>query len=419
MNAIKKLLVSALVIFMIVGCTAQNNNEDGDIVEEITEPVEIVFWHAMNGAQETALKKITDDFMAENENITVTLQNQSQYSDLQQKLIATSASPSDLPTLTQAYPGHVYNMAQDGLVQDLKAYIDNEAIGMSDYEDIVEEFREGAKIDGVTYGMPFNKSTEVIFYNKDVFDELNLEVPTNLAELKEVAKTIADQTDMVGAGFDSLNNFYVTYLFNEGITFNAELDPTSQVSQDALNYYLDGIKDGSFRIPGSDNYLSGPFGSETIAMSIGSTAGESYIRSGAEGKFTPAAAALPFESSIQQGTDVYMFSNGTAEQKTAAFLYMKYLVSADVQLYWAAETGYIPVRTSVLESSEYKNLDSLIAPIIDEITENLFTIPTSANSNPAYLEVSTVMEAVLSDTQSNVPAKLEELKATLTSIWSE
>ncbi len=418
MKLAKKLIVSSLVVGILSGCgSTSGGTTNSDIVTEITEPVEITFWHAMNGAQEESLTKLTEQFMAENENITVTLQNQSSYADLQQKLTATQVSPENLPTLTQAYPDWMLNAVNDGLVLALDEYITNETIGFDDYEDIVEGFREATIFGDQTYAIPFNKSTEVLWYNKTLLDELGLEAPTTLEELTEVSKTIQAEKGIAGAGFDALSNYYTTYITNEGEVYNNEFDVTGQASQDAVNYYLDGIKDGYFRIAGTDKYLSGPFASETVAMYIGSNAGESFVTQGVDGKFEVGVAPFPATNKIQQGTDLYVFDSATAEQKTAAFEYLKFVTTAESQLTWATDTGYVPVRTSVLESDEYKTNGSLVTPILEEATQGLFTNPVVEGANAAYKESSTMLEGILADPTVDVTEKLEAFKTSLASIW--
>ena len=420
----KKLFASMLAASVVLaGCGNDNggnggNTEAADIVTEITEPVTISFWHGMSGVQQDILTQLTEEFMADNPNIKVELMNQGAYSDLQQKLTAAQASPSDLPTLTQAYPGWIYSAVQDGLLQELDSYISNETIGMTDYEDILPALRQAPVIDGVTYGMPFNKSTEVIWYNKTLFEELGLEVPTTLEELTEVSKKITEAKGIPGAGFDSLQNFYVTYLINQGIEFDEKLDPTCPESIAAANYYLDGIKGGYFRIAGSDKYMSGPFSNELVGMYVGSSAGESYVRQGSEGKFEYGVARYPDKISIQQGTDIYMFNTGTAEQKTAAFLYLKYLTSKESQITWAVNTGYMPIRQSAIESDEYKNSGSMMATVLADATSEMFVMKTQQGSNAAYTEANTVMEDILANPDSNVEEKMAAYKTTLeTSIY--
>lgn len=411
-------LSAVLMTGLMTGCGSKNNASSEEIVTEITEPVEISFWHAMSGDLEKTLEKLTDKFMEANPNITVNLQNQSTYNDLQQKMTATLASPKDLPTLTQAYPHWMINAMQDELLVDLKPYIENETIGSENYNDILEGFRNSSEIDGKIYGMPFNKSTEVIWYNKTLFDELGLEVPKTFEEFAQVAKTITEKKGIVGAGFDSLNNFYTTYLKNKGVDFNSETDVTSAESVEAANYYLDGIKEGYFRIAGTDMYLSGPFANETLGMYVGSNAGESFVKQGVDGKFEVGVAPYPAESVMQQGTDLYMFSSATAEQRTAAFEYLKFLTSTENQITWGVETGYIPATHAAISSDEYKNSGSLVSSILEEATsKNLFINDVAQGVDSAYNESRVVMEDILADKNSDVKSKLEAYRNTLMGIY--
>lgn len=416
---IKKILALALSLGLLTGCSAKGTETaNEEIATEITAPVEITFWHAMSGDLEKSLTNLTEKFMEKNPNITVTLQNQSSYQDLQQKITATVASPSNLPTLTQAYPDWMFNPIKDGLVTELTPYVENETLKFDNYEDILPSFREATTIDGKIYAMPFNKSTEVLWYNKTLFDELGLTAPTNYDELVEVSKTIKEKKGIVGAGFDSLNTYYTTFLKSEGKSFDNNFDVTSKESEKAVNYYLEGVKEGYFRIAGTDKYLSGPFGNGTVAMYVGSNAGENFVKQGVDGKFEIGVAPYPTKASLQQGTDLYVFSSATAEQKTAAYEYLKFLTSKESQITWASETGYVPVRQSALESEEYKNCGSLIAPILSDATKNLYTNPVISGADAAYREAGTVLEAVLADpNNADVTKKLEEFKSTLNSIW--
>ena len=99
-----------------------------------------------------------------------------------------------------------------------------------------------------------------------------------------------------------LNNYYVTFLKNEGANFDNNFDVTSDKSVKAVDYYLDGVKEGYFRIAGTDNYLSGPFASEKLGMYVGSNAGESFIKQVVDNKFEIGVAAYPSKYSMQQGT---------------------------------------------------------------------------------------------------------------------
>lgn len=413
----KKVLALGLSLAVIAGCSSTTDNGNSEIVTEITEPVEITFWHAMNGSMETILTDLTNRFNDANPNITVVLQNQSSYSNLQQKLTATMVSPKDLPTLTQAYPDWMINPINDEMITDLKSYINHSDLKFDNFDDMLASFMEPVTMDGAIYGMPFNKSTEVLWYNATLFEELGLEAPTTYEELTAVSKAIYEAKGIAGAGFDSLPNYYTTFLKNEGATFNPSFDVEGAESTDAVNFYLDGIKEGYFRIAGIDNYLSGPFGSEVVGMYVGSNAGESFVKQAAEGKFEVGVAPYPSQYSIQQGTDLYVFDTATAEQKTAAYLYLSFLTSTENQIEWAIKTGYVPVRQSAIDSDEYKNSASLVAPILAAATKDMFTNPVLPGADSAYRESGTVLEGILAVPTSDVVAALKAYANTLQTTW--
>jgi multiple sugar transport system substrate-binding protein len=416
------LATAAVLALSACGKNDKVDSSSSEIVTELKEDTTINFWHAMNGAQEEALTKLTNDFMKENPTIKVELQNQSQYSDLQAKINSTLPSPKDLPTITQAYPGWLWSAAQDEMLVDLDPYIKNETIGWNDQEEIRSALLDGAKIDDKQYGIPFNKSTEMLFYNADLLKKYGVEVPTTLAELKAASKTIFEKSDgkVVGAGFDSLNNYYAIGMKNKGINFDQKLSFDSKESQEVINYYADGVRDGYFRMAGSDKYLSGPFANEQVAMFIGSIAGEGYVKKDTEGKFEYDVAPRPEKINLQQGTDIYMFSSASGKQRTAAFEYMKFLAQPENQLYWANMTGYMPVVESVLESDEYKNsTETKVPEHLEAATSDLFSIPVVENADPAYNEVRSIMENILSNTNQDTDKLIKNSVTQLQDAWNQ
>lgn len=415
-----KAVALSVAALALAACGSQNTTSQTatKITTDVKEPTTITFWHAMNGPHEQALKKLTEDFTKANPNITVELQNQSSYKDLQAKLNATYTSKSNLPTITQAYPGWLYDAAQAELLVDLTPYITNDKIGFKKEETPLDALMKGAQIEGKQYGVPFNKSTEVLFYNKTLLDQYDVKVPTTLEELKVAAKTIYEKSNgaVVGAGFDALNNYYAIGIKNKGVEFNSSLDFSSKESQSVVNYYADGVKAGYFRMAGSDKYLSGPFANQKLAMYVGSSAGEAHVAKPATEKgFVYGVAPRPEKINLQQGTDVYMFSSANDAQRTAAYLYMKFLSSPQSQLYWAQQTGYMPAVESVLKSDAYKNGTSKVPAVLEQATKDLFAIPVVQNADAAYTEVRTIMENVLATGKADFTA----LNTQLSKVWSK
>ena len=94
MKKTSKFIIVLLLVFALVGCSGKGKDE----------PTEVVFWHAMNGAQEETLTRFAENFMEANKDIKITLQNHGKYNDLQAKLNLCFISPKDLAIITQAYP---------------------------------------------------------------------------------------------------------------------------------------------------------------------------------------------------------------------------------------------------------------------------------------------------------------------------
>lgn len=147
------------------------NNENS----EVSEDVEITFWHAMNGANLEAMEKITDDFMVKYPNIKVSLMNQGGYIDLFDKLMA-SAKADQLPNLAQIYSNRLSWYVSKDLVQDLTPYMNDHEVGFTDedYEDIPKMFMDDCIWGDKQYAIPFNKSMMVLYYNADMLKDAGI-----------------------------------------------------------------------------------------------------------------------------------------------------------------------------------------------------------------------------------------------------
>jgi ABC-type glycerol-3-phosphate transport system substrate-binding protein len=57
-------------------------------------------------------------------------------------------------------------------------------------DDISQQLWNNGKINGRQYGIPVNFNTQVLFYRKDIFDELGLKPPTSFDEFQDVLKKL-------------------------------------------------------------------------------------------------------------------------------------------------------------------------------------------------------------------------------------
>ena len=423
MNLYKKIALGFVASMAVItaGCSKdKKDNSAANIPTKITKKTTVTFWHGMNGGQRTELEKLTAEFEKKNPNIEVKLENQGSYIDLQAKVNSTLQSPNNLPTITQAYPGWLYNAAKSNMLVDLSPYINNQKLGWGSAakSGIRDELLDGAKIQGKQYGIPFNKSIEVLTYNKSIFEKYGIKkVPTTMKELAQVSETIYKKSnhEVVGAGFDSLANYYTLGMKNEGINFTDKIDFTGSKSRKVIDYYAQGMKKGYFT-------TAGPFANEKVAMYIGTSAGEGYVKKAVGDKFTYDVAARPGKYTMQQGTDIYMFKKATGMQKSAAFKYMQFLTSKSAQLDWANATGYIPVNNAVVTSKEYKeNTKTKLPAKLEGAMKYLYSVPVAKNSNAAYSQLDPIMAKILYAAKNgqNVNNQIKAGKAKFDATWKQ
>lgn len=429
----KKLAVAAAAALALVGTAACSNggskssSSSEKIPSKITKKTTVVFWNAMPGVQGSTLKELTNEFEKKNPKITVKLGNQGAYNDLQAKINSTLQSPNNLPTITQAYPGWLWNAAQNKMLVDMTPYINDKNVGWGSAKasNIRTKLLDGAKIKGTQYGIPFNKSIETLTYNKTMFKKYGIKkVPTTMDELKQVSETIYKKSNhkVVGAGFDSLPNYYTLGMKNEGINFTDKINFTGAASKKVINFYADGIKKGYFRTAGSEHYLSGPFANEKVAMFVGTSAGEGFVKQGVGNKFTYDVAPRPGKYTLQQGTDIYMFNHASAEQKAAAFKYIKFLTSKSSQIKWANATGYIPVNNAAIKSSEYKNNKDIKLPAkLEDAMKHLYSVPVAKNSNAAFQQLSSIQQNIYAAAQKgqNINSQINAGKQKFDAAWKQ
>lgn len=408
MKFYKKLVLTGAAALALIGLSACSNNNSSSsssnkkIPTKINKKTTVTFWYSLTGNAQSSLQKLTKDFEKKNPNITIKLQSQGgNYSDLQSKLVSGLQSPKDLPTITQAYPGWLYNAAKNNMLVNLTPYVNNKDLGWGSYakSGIKKALWDGANINGTQYGVPFNKSVEVLFYNKTLLDKYDVKVPTNMSELASASAKIYRESHhkVRGVGFDALNNYYMMQMKETyGKDFNKNLNFAAKDSVKAINYYANGVRAGYFMQAGTEKYMSTPFNNGRVAMFIGSTANEAYLKQGLKKGYTYGVAARPSTMNVQQGTDIYMFKKATAMQKSAAFKYLKFLTSKSSQLYWAKQTGYMPVNTAAINDKVYQSAkNSKIPAIIAKTSKNLYFLPVTKNATAAYDQVNANMQTIL------------------------
>lgn len=157
---------------------------------------------------------------------------------------------------------YVEDLLASEAVVDLTPYINDAAVGMTDYDDIYESFRTfGANysVEG-TYSLPFTMYTEVLYYNQKFFETNGLTVPTTWEELAETSAKIQAITGKPAFGTDYPADMFITLTKQFGGDYTnvkGELLFNSEAAIKALTYMQENIQNGNFRLAGEDMFFSG------------------------------------------------------------------------------------------------------------------------------------------------------------------
>ncbi len=421
------LLSSTLVFSALAGCS--KDTADSNMVTELSEPITIEMWHYMNGGQADALNSIIEDFNATNDKgITVKGISQGSIVDLNKKVIAAAQS-STLPAIVNVYPDLATGLIEDGKVTDLSGFINDEKVGMADeMDDFVDAFIEETSQWGENkvYGLPMTKSTEVVYVNKNMLEQLGYTLADlenlTMEKLAEISTKAVTELGVAGFGFDSASNAFISTLKEEGLDF-VEANGTINVDNEWVREYMDFFKplyeSGAFRVAGDDNFLSNPFVNGKMLAYQGSSAGFAYLNN--DGAFDIAVVEVPvFEGKdkavIQQGASLFVTSDVSAEQQYAAYEFVKFLTNAENTAKFATSTGYLPVRKSAVETEVVKNVlndeTSLYAAVYNVAQKSLdyaYYTPAINNAQSARTIAQEKFEAYTKGTIKDVDTLIEDI----------
>ncbi len=347
--------------------------------------------------------------------VTIRLTYQGAYADVLGK-IEKGLGAGNTPTMAIAYPDHVANylsISDGSLVYNLDDYINDEEIGFGkqsylgdvtgksvhDESDFVESFLDEGKHykkEG-TYSLPLMKSSEVMFYNKGaVANAFKLYKPEILSDDErenfianmswsdfiDLCKVAAENKNKVlntmesVVFYDSDANMMISKMFQENISFSSiddngvgKIDFESGESRSKTEALLNDFKalkdEGILTTKGVEGtYGSDSFTAGKCLFEIGSSGGTGYAMPDG-GSFEVGVVKVPASNDnplyVSQGPTM-TFLKSTAISNEAndlkmryAWQFAKFLTNPDNNDYLCiyGSEGYLPVRYSAYETSEY------------------------------------------------------------------
>ena len=338
-------------------------------------------WHTFTKGQEEYLAKAVAGFNASQEKYEIELLSQPYDGFLDS--VKNSVIAGVGPDIIFNYASEAASYVKGGYLADLSQYIYDEEIGIEGFEgSLVDGVMNGevkAFEDGGIHYLPAYTTGPILFYNKTLFDELKIAVPTTWEEMEAAAKTIKEQKGIAALGCDSLTDLVQMFIMETpgagyiDVANKAVLFDTPEVRA-KIQWLVDMVKNGYFLVKSTGNYFSEDFNAGIVASYIGSSAGYPYITP-ADGKFEFAMAPVPAATwypSWNRGPIVFYYKDDARAQ--AAYEFVKYFISADVNAGWVEAVTALAPYSWTKETDAYKAYvaqDTLAAQALNAVAENL------------------------------------------------
>jgi sn-glycerol 3-phosphate transport system substrate-binding protein len=333
---------------------------------------ELQFYYpiAVGGPITKLIDQMAADFEKENPGIRIKPVYTGSYQDTITKTL-TALKGGEPPHLAILLSTDMFTLIdEDAIVpfEDISNTAEDKAWIASFYPGFMENSQTGGK----TWGIPFQRSTVVQYWNKELFKEAGLDpekAPATWNELVEMGKKLTKK-DAAGNvtqwGVSIPSSGFPYWLFqsfttqNEARLMNAAgnevyFDRPGVV--DALQFWVDLSRKHQIHPPGIVEWGTTPqdFFQRKVAMIWTTTGNLTNVRNNA--KFDFGVAMLPANKrrgSPTGGGNFYVFKKTTPEQRAAALKFAKWATQPERAAQWGIDTGYVAVSPAAFETARMK-----------------------------------------------------------------
>ena len=339
------------------------------------DATKIAFWHSMAGdIGGKAIPQMANDFNASQDKCYVEPIYQGSYDDALNKLKAGLQS-KDTPAVMQLYDIGTRLMVDLKVITPVQDFIDKEGYDVSDLEPNVLAYYT---VGGKQVSMPFNSSTPMLYYNKDMFKAAGLDPekpPRTFAEVQEYARKLTQKDASGNVTVSGISMSIYGWFFEQFLAVSGGMYVNNNNGRDGL------ATEATFNSPEGvavmawwksmyDEGLMGNYGRKNAdvrtafyagqtAMFVDSTAVLRGAIDTVGGKFAIGTAFLPrpneeayaTSGTIIGGGSLWIINNRSDAEQACGWEFIKYQASPAQQAYWHTMSGYFPIRKAAYDEA--------------------------------------------------------------------
>ena len=328
------------------------------------DQVQITFWHAMSGSRGEVVDNIVAGFNAANPDVNLVAEYSGSYAETLTKAL-TAYSANQAPSIVQVYEVGTRTMLDSGAIVPVMEV----SGGTLDQAEFVQPILNYYAIDGELRCMPFNSSTAMLYYNKDMFAAAGLDPeqpPTTFSEVYDMGKKIVDS----GAAPSAISFGWPAWILEQMFAMQDQMlaDQNNGRGGLATEVYFNsefGVKvltewqkwsdEGLLFYGGREYSANDPFIAGEFAMLVQSTSSLGGIE--AKVDFDLGTAFLPIldgydrsGNNVVGGGCLWTMDGQSADQLDAVWRFYQYLSETDQAVYWHKGTGYFPATNAAVEA---------------------------------------------------------------------
>lgn len=401
MKKFASLCAAALLVgtLALSGCHGRREQAAFAVPEsfDTSRQYEVVFWakNDTNKTQTDIYKQAIEDFQQLYPNITVTMRLYTNYGDIYNDVI-TNISTGTTPNVCITYPDHIATyLTGDNVVVPLDELFADERYGLGGsellyegpaQEEIVPQFLDECRLGGTYYAIPYMRSTEACYINKDFVEALGYEVPDVLTwdfiwEVSEAAAatkgadgiySLNGQKVLIPFLYKSTDNMMIQMLRQKGAGYSTQTGDIQLFNDTTTGLLLD-IADhtakGAFSTFKISGYPANFLNAGQCVFAVDSTAGSTWMGCDAPLMDIAADEVVDFDTEVRmvpqfdpenpqmisQGPSICIFNKEDPQEVLASWLFAQYLLTDEVQIAYSQTEGYVPVTTRAQNDAGYQD----------------------------------------------------------------
>lgn len=411
-NIFKKIASIGLCASMLAGCSGGSTRSTGTTGgSDANNKTTITIWHTFTGGQDELLNTIAKDFETENPDIHVNVvggYNEKDFESTVQDAVVNGVGPNlvfHFASFARNFDGYDMLISfDDYFTEDYKSMVS---------QGIYDEATDF--VDGKVHLIATYTTSQVLFYNKTMFEEAGVEAPKTWNDLKEASKAIYEKTGVVGFCADALIEVINTIILqsHDGKyvdTASKKLLFNDEETVKWIEWWAEGVKEGYFQIaPTTGDYNSSDLNNGAIASYIGSCAGLPFLDLSNIGGEVGVVRMPYIDENHRQTTvsnrSIFGFKKSEAEDAAVA-KFAEYFITRDDE--WAEELSAYSPYFKIQESDAYKASvaeNIALKAVGDQINDSV-TIPAVTGSVTIRDELKKVMTGA-ADPSFDAKAALE------------